>query len=63
MADMISAGDADDAALVALEQKYMRNERCTNDQVANASTVSTAMKERTKQASKIITAIKPWFAV
>eukprot|EP00959_Pyramimonas_sp_CCMP1952_P261653 5471464-Pyramimonas_sp.AAC.1 len=30
MADRISAGGAGDAALAALEQKYMRNERCTN---------------------------------
>jgi hypothetical protein len=59
----LKKGDADDEDLVRLEQKFMRNERFTSDEVEHSARLSKELKDIIKAGNKIVQAMKPWFHI
>ena len=57
----IIEGDAEDAVLVQLEQKFMRGEMYSMDEISNSSAKAQNVKDIIKKSNKIMVAMKPWF--
>ena len=60
---LLTQGEQDDLKLVALEQKFMRGERYTDEEVQDASALAKTLKETIKSGTKIVQAMKPWFNI
>ena len=63
LAKYIEEADQYDSQLVALEQKFLSNQRFSDDEVNSMGKLSTDVKELIKKGSKIAQAIKPWFSL
>ena len=63
LAGYIIEGDAEDAVLVQLEQKFMMGERYSVDEISNSSAKAQNVKDIIKKSSKITVAMKPWFVM
>ena len=53
--------EAEDAVLVQLEQKFMRGEMYSMDEISNSSAKAQNVKDIIKKSNKIMVAMKPWF--
>jgi hypothetical protein len=58
---LLTKGDGIDGDLRALEQKYMRNERFSQEEVEGSAAMSNDIKAIIKEGNKIAVAMKPWF--
>lgn len=61
LATAIITGDTEDVVLVELEQKFMRGERYTIEEITNSSNAAQNLKDLIKKANKMMIAMKPWF--
>ena len=61
LAEDITKGNAIDAQICQLEQKFLRGERFTGEDVTSAATLTTDIKEIIKGGGRLVAAMKPWF--